>query len=519
VVDADTFVGILKYLNETTAVKFTHNYRGDSTKSLYADSGIFSIDIHGHGTSRLGDGCIATGAGSVSGGTRSVSTGDAGIAFGLDDSAVGNVSVALGENNNAATLGSSVTGGLANNATGSYAHIGGGTTNYTGAAGAAVVGGYSDSASGVMSIIGGGQLNKASGRYSSVVAGKGNVSSDSGAFIGGGYGNTASGKYSSIGGGYSNTTSGRYTSVVGGISNSALSNSGVVCGGDSNVVNYPYAFVGGGVCNRSSASHAAVVGGDSNEAYGTASFVGGGKYNAAWGSYSVVPGGLRDSAIHNYSMAFGDGAKTTRTNQVIFDWTTNGNLTVDGTINADSFIGDYTGSRPFRASSIDSCAYFVGNGAQATLISTYIRVGRPLNTAVDSGNSVQIFDFPASDTWLVTGIQVVFDSVTSTGAGNDAAMYFAIGTTANAAANATLSGGEINLLTNKALDTYINGYSTVMDDQGSALTATGNKPMFYQINGATPIYLNWGGTAAADGALGVRCKVKLFVKSGKLQPY
>jgi hypothetical protein len=179
-----------------------------------------------------------------------------------------------------------------------------------------------------------------------------------------------------------------------------------------------------------------------------------------------------------------------------------------------------TGSRPAVATQLGS-GYFLGDGSHAVAISSPFRIQeKALSNGVEAGGSVTTgITLPAADSWQIVGCQVIYDSVVCTGTGNAAAIYSCAGTAANADANGTLNGSEIDLITNRATGTYVDGYTTVMDDQGSALLATGNAPVFVQKNSATTVYVNWGGTGAATGTFAVKGRLKLWLRSGKWQPY
>jgi hypothetical protein len=173
-------------------------------------------------------------------------------------------------------IASTTVGGSNNQATGTYAFIGGG-----GDAGTAT------------------ERNVASGQWSAVVGGAKNTASGNFGYIGGGYTNTANGPFDIIGSGYNNSinaTNG-YNIIAGGGSNTIATfvSFGVIGGGGSNSIstNASYQTIGGGSSNTTSNTYATVAGGQLNVASGTNSFIGGGFANAANGSYSVIPGGYQ----------------------------------------------------------------------------------------------------------------------------------------------------------------------------------------------------------------------------------
>ena len=118
-------------------------------------------------------------------GSGNTASGDYSIAAGYKDLASGQYAVSFGAQNRATNIGSTVSGGQFDTASGQYSTIGGG---------------YENSATGDYSVIGGGENNSACGLYS-VVAG--------------GYNNTACGDYSVVLGGNNNHASGNFDCVFG----------------------------------------------------------------------------------------------------------------------------------------------------------------------------------------------------------------------------------------------------------------------------------------------------------------
>ena len=121
----------------------------------------------------------------------------------------------LGTNNASGTY-ATIGGGGYNTAPNSYSTIGGGTNNTASGNCSMIGGGQSNNASGYYSVIGGGCLNTASGSYSTVGGGGSNTGSGGCSVVGGGYRNTASNTFSTISGGYCNTASGAYSAILGG---------------------------------------------------------------------------------------------------------------------------------------------------------------------------------------------------------------------------------------------------------------------------------------------------------------
>lgn len=128
-----------------------------------------------------------------------------------------------------------------------------------------IIGGHSsNSANGIdgVTISGGGitgEANQATGSYATIGGGYGNIA-DAGSSVAGGGHNTGSGRYSTIGGGWSSTAGGDYATVAGGTFNGAGS---------------IYATVGGGSLNNAIGAYATVPGGRNNIATGDYSFAAG----------------------------------------------------------------------------------------------------------------------------------------------------------------------------------------------------------------------------------------------------
>jgi hypothetical protein len=141
-----------------------------------------------------------------------------------------------------------------NRAADSYGSIGGGYANVVGNdAGttidrvfATVSGGIANVASGRHSAIGGGSTNSASGQGATVGGGTSNDATAADSSVAGGFANTASGTNSAIGGGQSNMASGGNSSTVsGGGGNSASADSSTVSGGYFNCAGGDFSWAGG----------------------------------------------------------------------------------------------------------------------------------------------------------------------------------------------------------------------------------------------------------------------------------
>ncbi len=200
-----------------------------------------------------------------------------------------------------------VSGGMGNYATGQYASISGGQSNTAEGFASTISGGKENASVGSYSVVGGGASDTANAIFSAVLSGWTNISGsslhDSGAVVAGGKYNSATERWSFIGGGYGNTASGLYSSVVGGNQNSATANN---------------TFVGGGNNNTADVTFSGVVAGVSNTAHGDRSFIGAGTSNYTAGWYSGVVGGYADSVkakyggiLAGYSNLAGDNSSDT----------------------------------------------------------------------------------------------------------------------------------------------------------------------------------------------------------------
>ena len=129
-----------------------------------------------------------------------------------------------------------VSGGSGNTAgtplgMGPYCTVGGGSGNKAiGYGGSTVSGGLNNEAAGQAPTVGGGEQNTASGFWCTTAGGHDNDAMGQAGTIGGGEQNSVTGWYSTISGGSGNTASGKYATVPGGHENTALGNSSFAAG-------------------------------------------------------------------------------------------------------------------------------------------------------------------------------------------------------------------------------------------------------------------------------------------------
>ena len=138
---------------------------------------------------------------------------------------------------------------------------------------ATISGGLANTASGSRATVGGGSQNRAGGAHATVAGGQENQATDNFATIGGGNTNEA-GSGGTVGGGGANRA-GEFSVVAGGSSNSAEA---------------PFAAVGGGISNRALAETATVGGGGQNQADGVGATIPGGQNNQTSGDNSFAAG-------------------------------------------------------------------------------------------------------------------------------------------------------------------------------------------------------------------------------------
>jgi hypothetical protein len=114
-----------------------------------------------------------------------------------------------------------IAGGANDQATNSYAAIGGGLGNVAGGGSSTVAGGVTNRALGFEAAVGGGELNVASGTVATVAGGYGNLASGFEAVVAGGELNAATNTIATVGGGYGNIAGGFAATVPGGYANLA----------------------------------------------------------------------------------------------------------------------------------------------------------------------------------------------------------------------------------------------------------------------------------------------------------
>lgn len=228
-----------------------------------------------------------------------------------DSGSIGYYSIALGYTPKASGIGSTVSGGLANNVYGDYSTVAGGyknqieRTNYS-----TISGGAGNFAYGEYSVVSGGSENQTGyllngvlkGQFNTVSGGKTNQAEGAFTTISGGSANQATGDYATIGGGGDDssttstadghTASGNYSTIGGGITNKASNIYSTVSGGGWNTASGANSTVSGGSENTASGTRATVAGGFQNKAIGISSTVNGGQQNTAEQYYSTVAGGV-----------------------------------------------------------------------------------------------------------------------------------------------------------------------------------------------------------------------------------
>jgi len=183
----------------------------------------------------------------------------------------------------------SKTTNLPNCITGNDGYVGGGFGNSAGE-GSTICGGVNNQAPYFFATIGGGRENNATGPNST---------------IGGGHNNTSSGRRSTIGGGAANTASDLDTTIGGGSGNTASYRFSTIGGGTENLASGLDSVISGGANNQANGVFSSVLGGVNNQAIEIGSTVNGGAGNLASGVYAVIPGGFANQAGGDYSFAAG----------------------------------------------------------------------------------------------------------------------------------------------------------------------------------------------------------------------
>jgi hypothetical protein len=214
-------------------------------------------------------------------------------------------------------FGSTVGGGVGNNANGDYSTVSGGSINSANGIASVVGGGDSNSAAGDQATIGGGVENSANQK--ATVSGGENNDAGYASVVGGGTDNSASAIYSFIGGGFSNVTNGAGSMVGAGVSNESHGAYSTIGGGEENAATGDFSTIGGGFDNAASGAGSTVGGGSTNVASGNDSTVPGGYNNVAGGDGSFAGGQfavVRDAAAAGkpagdaYTFIWSDGSKS-----------------------------------------------------------------------------------------------------------------------------------------------------------------------------------------------------------------
>jgi hypothetical protein len=154
-----------------------------------------------------------------------------------------------------------------------------------------------------------------------VTGGLYNSATESFAFIGAGRDNEASGWASAICGGDSNVVIGQNSAITGGHNNTVSGDFSVIAGGQQNQVSQPNATIGGGYSNTVADDYATISGGHNNYVRGIAANIGGGSDHQIGGNYSCIPGGYADTIDlgADYSCLFGIGSKLTKDSTFMVD--------------------------------------------------------------------------------------------------------------------------------------------------------------------------------------------------------
>jgi trimeric autotransporter adhesin len=335
--------------------------------------------------------------GTVGGGRKNQSDGyGSTIAGGIDNQAATDYATVAGGLRNYATGSSSaIAGGFYNVASGYVAFVGGGDLNWALTQNATVSGGYSNTVSGGQLVangtIGGGVFNKVTGFAGVIAGGHGNQATNEWTTIGGGGFNRASAKASTVAGGSYNLATGAGSTVSGGGWNGSVYNGnqaralastiaggygnrisadgyyGSIGGGYSNYItatlgsNLYYGTIAGGINNKVNLGGATVGGGNTNTASGFDATVAGGNNNTASGAGAAIPGGNSNLAQGVFSFAGGYRAKAY--NNGCFAW--NDNTDADLVCNTNNtFVVRSTGGVIFGTNTALStgCSISAGGG-------------------------------------------------------------------------------------------------------------------------------------------------------------
>lgn len=146
-----------------------------------------------------------------------------------------------------------------------------------------------------------GLSNNAQGCYSVVTGGKFNCAFGDFSTISGGICNCTYSNFDTIAGGQHNVTCANQSIIGGGSYNTTNGNDSTIAGGRCNTTIGNYSIIGGGFKNSSSASNSIVGGGSCNSATCEHSFIGGGYCNLASGIHAIVVGGKSNASSGCYS--------------------------------------------------------------------------------------------------------------------------------------------------------------------------------------------------------------------------
>jgi hypothetical protein len=332
-----------------------------------------------------------------------------------------------GRGNQASAHFTSISGGIANTASGDYATVGGGGINAATSVSAVVAGGFQNTAGARDATIGGGYSNIANGLGATVAGGQFNRALADFATIGGGsssdqdggildtynrvydkYGTIAGGGgnwagsddadpetsiYATISGGENNNAAASFATIGGGQANTVSNDWGTVAGGVGNVVEGSTGTIGGGSLCIARGNGSTVAGGASNLAEGHFASIAGGQSNVANGDYASIPGGQFNEAEASYSFAAGRRAKALSAGSFVWADSTDANVQDAG---PDTFSIRATNGIYAEAND-GSCAAQFGNSGDGDGIRAYANASSGNNWAalyaINSGTSPAIYGY------------------------------------------------------------------------------------------------------------------------------
>lgn len=355
--------------------------------------GIYSPNIiWGHERNAVGPDAIGAtiGGGGYQNNANEVTGRFGTVAGGSDNTAAAFSFVGGGGTNTASGGLATIGGGSHNTASDGWDTIGGGSENFTNEEASTVGGGVGNSAIHLYSTVSGGSANLAAGYASTVGGGQGNVASAERATIAGGFTNEAVGGFSTVGGGYDNSTLAGYSTIGGGLNNVANGDFSLIGGGIQNNASGNATAVAGGAGNTASGNSATVGGGGSNTTGGNFATVSGGHGNMASGISATVPGGQFNSATGQSSFAAGQRAKANHDGALVWADNTDADFTSTG---ANQFLIRATGGVGIGTDEPQSALQVVGNYIQFPTIT-----GAPPLTdcdeAIEAGRMVVRIDGP-----------------------------------------------------------------------------------------------------------------------------